>query len=105
MLYDRRDFGLLRLAGTYQWLPLAPLRALSSLKHLYREAELLSTLGLLSFFPQQSIPDALPGGLSILGLYGNRLPRPHQTPLRAKLRPTTAVRGGDRPAHLPGGRN
>lgn len=25
MLYDRRDFGLLRLAGTYQWLPLAPL--------------------------------------------------------------------------------
>ena len=36
MLYDRRDFGLLRLAGTYQWLPLAPLRALSSLKHLYR---------------------------------------------------------------------
>ena len=97
MLYDRRDFGLLRLAGTYQWLPLAPLRALSSLKHLYREAELLSTLGLLSF--------SLPGGLSILGLYGNRLPRPHQTPLRAKLRPTTAVRGGDRPAHLPGGRN
>ena len=94
MLYDRRDFGLLRLAGTYQWLPLAPLRALSSLKHLYRE-----------LFPQQSIPDALPGGLSILGLYGNRLPRPHQTPLRAKLRPTTAVRGGDRPAHLPGGRN
>lgn len=49
MLYDRRDFGLLRLAGAYQWLPLAPLRALSSLKHLYREAELLSTLGLLSF--------------------------------------------------------
>ena len=49
MLYDRRDFGLLRLAGTYQWLPLAPLRTLSSLKHLYREAELLSTLGLLSF--------------------------------------------------------
>ena len=29
MLYDRRDFGLLRLAGAYQWLP-APLRALSS---------------------------------------------------------------------------
>ena len=49
MLYDRRDFGLLRLAGTYHWLPLAPLRALSSLRHLYREAELLSTLGLLSF--------------------------------------------------------
>ena len=44
MLYDRRDFGLLRLAGTYQWLPLAPLRTLSSLKHLYREAELLSAL-------------------------------------------------------------
>ena len=49
MLYDRRDFGLLRLAGTYQWLPLAPLRALSSLQPLYREAELLSTLGLMSF--------------------------------------------------------
>ena len=32
MLYDRRDFGLLRLAGAYQWLPLAPLRALSPLK-------------------------------------------------------------------------
>lgn len=31
MLYDRRDFGLLRLAGAYQWLPLAPLRALSPL--------------------------------------------------------------------------
>lgn len=30
MLYDRRDFGLLRLAGTYQWLPLAPLRARGS---------------------------------------------------------------------------
>ena len=24
MLYDRRDFGLMRLAGAYQWLPLAP---------------------------------------------------------------------------------
>lgn len=105
MLYDRRDFGLLRLAGTYQWLPLAPLRALSSLKHLYREAELLSTLGLLSFSRSNQYLMPSPGGLSILGLYGNRLPRPHQTPLRAKLRPTTAVRGGDRPAHLPGGRN
>ena len=83
MLYDRRDFGLLRLAGTYQWLPLAPLRALSSLKHLYREAELLSTLGLLSFSRSNQ----------------------YLMPLRAKLRPTTAVRGGDRPAHLPGGRN
>lgn len=49
MLYDRRDFGLLRLAGAYQCLPLAPLRTLSSLKNLYREAELLSKLGLLSF--------------------------------------------------------
>ena len=49
MLYDRRDFGLLRLAGAYQWLPLAPLRSLRSLKQLYREAELLSALGLLTF--------------------------------------------------------
>ena len=37
MLYDRRDFGLLRLAGTYQWLPLAPLQALSSLNRLCHE--------------------------------------------------------------------
>ena len=49
MLYDRRDFGLLRLAGAYQWLPLAPLQSLRSLKQLYREAELLSALGLLTF--------------------------------------------------------
>jgi hypothetical protein len=48
MLYDRRDFGLLRLAGAYQWLPIAPLRAISALKHLRRETELLSTLGLLT---------------------------------------------------------
>ena len=38
MLYDRRDFGLLRLAGTYQWLPAAPLKKLSALKTLRREA-------------------------------------------------------------------
>ena len=37
MLYDRRDYGLLRLVGTYQWLPLAPLRALTSLKRLCHE--------------------------------------------------------------------
>ncbi len=49
MLYDRRDFGLLRLAGAYQWLPLAALRSLSPLKQLYREAELLSMMGLLTF--------------------------------------------------------
>ena len=49
MLYDRRDFGLLRLAGTYQWLPAAPLKKLSALKTLRREAELLSTLGLVSY--------------------------------------------------------
>ena len=30
MLYDRRDFGLMRLAGAYQWLPLAPLRTMRS---------------------------------------------------------------------------
>ena len=49
MLYDRRDFGLLRLAGTYQWLPARPLKKLSALKPLRREAELLSTLGLVSY--------------------------------------------------------
>ncbi len=49
MLYDRRDFGLLRLAGAYQWLPLAPLRSLSPLKQLCREADLLASLGLLAF--------------------------------------------------------
>ena len=49
MLYDRRDFGLLRLAGTYQWLPAAPLKKLSALKTLRHEAELLSTLGLVSY--------------------------------------------------------
>lgn len=49
MLYDRRDFGLLRLAGAYQWLPLAPLQVLSPLKQLYREAELLVAVGLLAF--------------------------------------------------------
>lgn len=49
MLYDRRDFGLLRLTGAYQWLPLTSLRALSPLKQLYRETELLASLGLLTF--------------------------------------------------------
>lgn len=49
MLYDRRDLGLLRLAGAYQWLPLASLRSLSPLKRLCREAELLSMMGLLTF--------------------------------------------------------
>lgn len=39
MLYDRRDFGLLRLAWAYQWLPLAPLRALSPLMQLFHEAD------------------------------------------------------------------
>lgn len=77
MLYDRRDFGLLRLAGTYQWLPLAPLRALSSLKHLYREAELLSTLGLLSFSRSNQYLMPSPEGYQFLassqvvGLHGD----------------------------------
>lgn len=34
MLYDRRDFGLMRLAGAYQWLPLTPLRTIAPLKRL-----------------------------------------------------------------------
>lgn len=49
MLYDRRNFGLLRLAGAYQWLPAAPLRALPPLRQLNQEAELLASLGLLAF--------------------------------------------------------
>jgi len=55
MLYDRRDFGLLRLAGAYQWLPLAPLRSLSPLKQLSREADLLSAFD-LSFQPPAKRP-------------------------------------------------
>ena len=49
MLYDRRDFGLMRLAGAYQWLPLAPLRTMAPLKLLRQEVEILSTLGPLTF--------------------------------------------------------
>lgn len=66
MLYDRRDFGLLRLAGTYQWLPLAPLRAMTSLSQLCREAELLSTLGLLTFSRSNQYLMPSPGGYQFL---------------------------------------
>lgn len=79
-------FGLLRLAGTYQWLPLAPLRALSSLKHLYREAELLSTLGLLSFSRSNQYLMPSPEGYQFLASMEIDCHAP-PTPLRAKLPP------------------
>lgn len=66
MLYDRRDFGLLRLAGTYQWIPLAPLRALTSLQQLCHEAELLSTLGLLTFSRSNQYLMPSPAGYQFL---------------------------------------
>lgn len=66
MLYDRRDFGLLRLAGTYQWLPLAPLQALSSLNQLCHEAELLSALGLLTYSRNKQYLMPSPAGYQFL---------------------------------------
>lgn len=69
MLYDRRDFGLLRLAGAYQRLPLAPLRVLSPLKQLYREAELLSALGLLVFSRSGEYLSLSPEGYQFLSAF------------------------------------
>lgn len=70
MLYDRRDLGLLRLAGAYQWLPLAPLRTLAALKQLCRSAELLSTLGLLTFSRSNEYLLPSPGGYRLLHEFG-----------------------------------
>lgn len=80
MLYDRRDFGLLRLAGTYQWLPLAPLQALTSLKQLWREAELLSSLGLLSFSRNRQYLMPSPSGYHFLTSMGLSCQPPAKRP-------------------------
>lgn len=77
MLYDRRDFGLLRLAGAYQWLPLASLRSLSPLKRLCREAELLSMMGLLTFSRSSEY---------LISACPNRISFSHQTPRLFSLR-------------------
>lgn len=80
MLYDRRDFGLLRLAGAYQWLPLAPLRALSPLKQLYREAELLASLGLLAFSRNSEYLMPSPEGYQFLSAHDLHYQPPSKRP-------------------------
>ena len=91
MLYDRRDFGLLRLAGTYQWLPAAPLKKLSALKTLRREAELLSTLGLVSYARSGEYLMPSPQGYEFL------------SGIDQTCQPQAG--GGDHPAYLHRGRN
>ncbi|MCM1233112.1 MAG: hypothetical protein NC489_23575 [Ruminococcus flavefaciens] len=80
MLYDRRDFGLLRLTGAYQWLPLAPLRALSPLKQLYREARLLAGLGLLAFSRSGEYLMLSPEGYQLLSAFDLRYQPPSKRP-------------------------
>ncbi|MEY8231935.1 hypothetical protein AALA82_09975 [Oscillospiraceae bacterium 50-16] len=80
MLYDRRDFGLLRLAGAYQWLPLAPLRALSPLKQLSREADLLSLMGLLTFSRNKEYLMPSPRGYQFLNSAGLNYQPPTKRP-------------------------
>lgn len=70
MIYDRRDYGLLRMVGAYQWLPLAPLRASSILRDLCHEAELLSTLGLLTFSRSGEYLMLSPQGYQLLEGFG-----------------------------------
>lgn len=70
MLYDRRDFGLLRLAGAYQWLPLGPLRTLTPMKRLYQEAVLLSSLELLTFSRNGEYLMPSPKGYQFLNSFG-----------------------------------
>ncbi len=80
MLYDRRDFGLLRLAGAYQWLPLAPLRALSPLKQLSREASLLSTLGTLTVSRNGEYLSLTPEGYQFLSAFDLHCQPPAKRP-------------------------
>ena len=80
MLYDRRDFGLLRLAGAYQWLPLAPLRALSPLRKLCQEAELLATLGALTFSRNGEYLSLSPEGYQLLSAFGLQHQPPSKRP-------------------------
>ena len=80
MLYDRRDFGLLRLAGAYQWLPLAPLRVLSPLKQLFHEAELLASLGLLAFSRSGEYLTLTPEGYRLLSSFDLHYQPPSKRP-------------------------
>lgn len=80
MLYDRRDFGLLRLAGAYQWLPLAPLRALSPLKQLFHEAQLLVSLGLLAFSRSGEYLTLTPEGYRLLSSFDLHYQPPSKRP-------------------------
>lgn len=88
MLYDRRDFGLLRLAGAYQWLPLAPLRALSALKRISHEADLLSDLGLLTFSRSNEYLMPSPGGYQLLASFD----LPYQPPAKRPYAQSPALR-------------
>lgn len=80
MLYDRRDFGLLRLAGAYQWLPLVPLRALSPLKQLFHETELLASLGLLAFSRSGEYLTLTPEGYRLLSSFDLHYQPPSKRP-------------------------
>ncbi len=80
MLYDRRDYGLLRLAGAYQWLPLTPLRTLSPLKRLCQGAEVLSQLNLLSFSRSGEYLMLSPEGYQILSKFGLHYQPPAKRP-------------------------
>lgn len=70
MLCDRRDFGLMRLAGAYQWPPLTPLRTIAPLKRLRQEVEVLSTLGLLTFSRSGKYLMLSPEGYQALPKFG-----------------------------------
>lgn len=80
MLYDRRDFGLLRLAGAYQWLPLAPLRTLSPLRKLYREAELLTTLGMMRVSRSGEYLSLSPEGYQLMSAFALGYQPPSKRP-------------------------
>lgn len=70
MIYDRRDQDLLRLAGTYQWLPFEALGAFDSLAPLRREIELLSSLGLLTIARSRQYLWLSPQGYERLSEWG-----------------------------------
>ena len=105
MLYDRRDYGLLRLVGTYQWLPLAPLRALTSLKRLCHEADLLSSLGLLTYSRSGEYLMLSPQGVSTPRQHGSPLPSIGEASLLQQPYAPSEIRGRYDSAHLPRGRN
>ncbi|MCI8538305.1 MAG: hypothetical protein HFF18_06525 [Oscillospiraceae bacterium] len=88
MLYDRRDFGLLRLAGAYQWLPAAPLRALPPLRQLNQEAELLASLGLLAFSRTKEYLMPTPEGYQLLA----SLDVPYKPPAKRPYAQSPALR-------------